>query len=309
MLSPQTQAARPAQVYPAETMLRRAGGQDGQILPGLIMLMLAILAIGALSLPDRQGRRAPLERADRLRRRGARRRPLDPRPADRAGRHHRDVGPDADQRAGRARRRRRLRAAQPRAARRLQDGRRRGPHVGRHERQGRLAQRRPRGQGEGARRGSSWRRSSRSASTSTAAARPPAPGSTHITDEQWKDLAKDLHKPLDCPDMKVLADFFKKHGAIPPYENTYMGGAPMPPGGERKTTSLPLRVRRLRRDRPQLPGGDRGVGDQRGPPAPDQARLPHAVAGREPLRPHAHRLPGQRVADRLRAAGSARRAR
>ena len=49
MLSPQTQAARPTQVYPAGTMLRRAGGQDGQILPGLIMLMLAILAIGALS--------------------------------------------------------------------------------------------------------------------------------------------------------------------------------------------------------------------------------------------------------------------
>ena len=54
--------------------------------------------------------------------------------------------------------------------------------------------------------------------------------------------------------MKVLGDFFKKHGAIPPYENTYMGGAPMPPGGERTTTSLPLRVRQLRRDRPQLPG-------------------------------------------------------
>ena len=63
---------------------------------------------------------------------------------------------------------------------------------------------------------------------------------------------------------------------------------------------VPLRVRRLRRDRPQLPVGDRGVGDQRGAPAPDQARLPHAVAGREPLRPHARRLPGQRVADRLR---------
>ena len=28
----------------------------------------------------------------------------------------------------------------------------------------------------------------------------------------------------------MLADFFKKHGAIPPFENTYMGGAPMPPG-------------------------------------------------------------------------------
>ena len=129
--------------------------------------------------------------------------------------------------------------AQPRAARRLQDGRRRRPHLGRHERQGRRAQGRPRGQGEGARRGSSSRRSSRSASTSAAAARRRrAPGRTHITDKEWKDLAKDLHKPLDCHDMNVLADFFKKHGAIPPYENTYMGGAPMPPGGERKTTSF-----------------------------------------------------------------------
>ena len=36
----------------------------------------------------------------------------------------------------------------------------------------------------------------------------------------------------------MLADFFKKHGAIPPYENTYIGDPPMPPGGERNTTSF-----------------------------------------------------------------------
>jgi hypothetical protein len=63
-------------------------------------------------------------------------------------------------------------------------------------------------------------------------------GNYHITDKEWKDLAGDLTKPLGCDDMRTLADFFKKHGAIPPYENTYMGGAPMPPGGERQTTSF-----------------------------------------------------------------------
>ena len=62
-------------------------------------------------------------------------------------------------------------------------------------------------------------------------------GNVHITDKEWKELAKDLHKPLDCPDMRVLADFFKKHGAIPPFENIYMGDPPMAPGGERKSTS------------------------------------------------------------------------
>ena len=61
----------------------------------------------------------------------------------------------------------------------------------------------------------------------------PSTGSTHITDEEWKALAKKLHKPLDCPDMKVLADFFKAHGAIPPYENSYMGTPPMPAGASR----------------------------------------------------------------------------
>ena len=62
-------------------------------------------------------------------------------------------------------------------------------------------------------------------------------GNVHITDKEWKDLAKKIHKPLDCPDMRVLADFFKAHGAIPPYENVYMGDPPMAPGGERNSTS------------------------------------------------------------------------
>ena len=55
MLSPRTHARRPDRVYPARTMLRR---ENGQILPGLIMLMLAILGIGMLTF--RIGRAAVL---------------------------------------------------------------------------------------------------------------------------------------------------------------------------------------------------------------------------------------------------------
>ena len=62
-------------------------------------------------------------------------------------------------------------------------------------------------------------------------------GSVHITDKEWKELGKKVSKPYGCDDMRVLADFFKAHGAIPPYENVYMGDPPMPPGGERSTTS------------------------------------------------------------------------
>src|SRR3954469_16734057 len=55
MLSPWTHAERARREYPAATMLRR---ESGQILPGLIMLMLAILAIGVLAF--RIGRAAVL---------------------------------------------------------------------------------------------------------------------------------------------------------------------------------------------------------------------------------------------------------
>jgi Putative Flp pilus-assembly TadE/G-like len=65
----------------------------------------------------------------------------------------------------------------------------------------------------------------------------PTGGDTHITDKEWKDLAKDLHHPLGCPDVVTLGEFLKKHGAIPPYENTALGTPPMAAGGERATTS------------------------------------------------------------------------
>src|SRR5215218_385421 len=55
MLSLRTHAGRGRREYPAPTMLRR---ETGQILPGLIMLMLAILAIGVLAF--RVGRAAVL---------------------------------------------------------------------------------------------------------------------------------------------------------------------------------------------------------------------------------------------------------
>jgi hypothetical protein len=62
-------------------------------------------------------------------------------------------------------------------------------------------------------------------------------GDTHITDKEWKELAKDIHKPLGCDDILTLGEFLKQHGAIPPYENAALGTPPIPPGGERKTTS------------------------------------------------------------------------
>jgi hypothetical protein len=65
----------------------------------------------------------------------------------------------------------------------------------------------------------------------------PTGGNTHITDAEWKGLAKDLHHPLGCPDIVTLGEFLKQHGAIPPYENSALGTPPMPAGGERSTTS------------------------------------------------------------------------
>src|SRR3954453_3997350 len=46
MLSPRTHAGARARGYPPQTMLRR---ETGQILPGLTMLMLAILVLGMLT--------------------------------------------------------------------------------------------------------------------------------------------------------------------------------------------------------------------------------------------------------------------
>jgi hypothetical protein len=65
----------------------------------------------------------------------------------------------------------------------------------------------------------------------------PTGGNTNITDKEWKELGKDLHDPPGCPDMVKLGAFLKQHGAIPPYENTSMGAPPMPAGGERTTAS------------------------------------------------------------------------
>jgi Putative Flp pilus-assembly TadE/G-like len=237
MLSPQTQAARPTQVYPAGTMLRRAGGQDGQILPGLIMLMLAILAIGALSF--RIGKAAVL-------------------------RSNAQTASDAAALAGARSIRDQLiaqvattgtsdlmRISEPvvRAAAadyakrnhgRLVDFKMDGAEVRTWvDTTDKVDSPNDDHEGKAKARGRVELATFQSLGVDfDGGGAAPSTGSTHITEKEWKDLAKDLHKPLDCPDMKVLADFFKKHGAIPPYENTYMGGAPMPPGGERKTTSF-----------------------------------------------------------------------
>jgi hypothetical protein len=65
----------------------------------------------------------------------------------------------------------------------------------------------------------------------------PTGGNTQITDKEWRELGKDLQKPPGCADVLKLGRFLKAHGAVPPYENSALGDPPMPPGGERSTTS------------------------------------------------------------------------
>ena len=65
----------------------------------------------------------------------------------------------------------------------------------------------------------------------------PTGGDTNITAKEWKELGKDLHEPPGCDDLYKLGDFLKAHGAVPPYENSRLGDPPMPPGGERSSTS------------------------------------------------------------------------
>jgi hypothetical protein len=237
MLSPRTQAARPTQVYPAETMLRRAGGQDGQILPGLIMLMLAILAIGALSF--RIGNAAVLRSnaqtaADAAALAGARsiRDQLIAQVSTTGTSDLRRVSEPL------------VRAAAidyaKRNKARLVDFKMDGAEVRTWvSTNGKVDAPKDAHEGKARARGRVELATFQSLGVDfDAGGAAPSTGSTHITDKEWKDLEKDLHKPLDCPDMQVLADFFKKHGAIPPYENSYMGTPPMPAGGERKTTSF-----------------------------------------------------------------------
>jgi hypothetical protein len=237
MLSPQTQAARATPVYPAETMLGSARGQDGQILPGLIMLMLAILAIGALSF--RIGKAAVLRSnaqtaSDAAALAGARS------IRDQLIAQVATTGTSDLMRVSRTV----VRAAAADYAQRnhgrLVDFQMDGAEVRTWvDTNDKVDAPKDNHEGKAKARGRVELATFQSLGVDfDGGGSAPSSGSTHINDEQWKDLAKDLHKPLGCDDMKVLADFFKKHGAIPPYENTYMGGAPMPPGGERKTTSF-----------------------------------------------------------------------
>jgi hypothetical protein len=237
MLSPRAHALRANRVYPAGTMLRR---ETGQILPGLIMLMLAILALGMLTFEI--GKAAVLRSgaqtaADAAALAGARN------IRDQLIAQMATTGTSDFSRVSEVL----VRAAATDYARRngarLVDMKMEGADVRawvttdekidppKQDREGKASARARvelltfqslglnfGGLGAGGGGGGT--------------------GNVRITDKEWKDLEKDLHKPLDCPDMRVLADFFKAHGAIPPYENTYMGDDPMPPGGERDTTSF-----------------------------------------------------------------------
>jgi hypothetical protein len=57
-----------------------------------------------------------------------------------------------------------------------------------------------------------------------------------ISDKEWKELAKDLKFPPDCEDLYKLGRFLQAHGGIAG-ENRRLGDEPMPAGGERSDTS------------------------------------------------------------------------
>ncbi len=234
-MSPQTHARRPGRVYPAETMLRR---ETGQILPGLIMLMLAILAIGMLTF--RIGKAAVLRSgaqtaADAAALAGAKN------IKDQLIAQMATTGTADFSRVSEPLVRAAATDYAKRNGARLLDMKMEGADVRawvtteekidppKQTREGKASAR--------ARVELVTFQSLGLNFSGGGGALGGGTGNVHITDKEWKELAKKLHKPLDCPDMRVLADFFKAHGAIPPYENVYMGDPPMAPGGERKSTS------------------------------------------------------------------------
>lgn len=234
MLSPRTYAGRAGRGYAPRTMLRR---ESGQILPGLIMLMLAILALGMLTF--RIGKAAVLRSdaqtaADAAALAGARS-IRDQLLAQLATTGTSDLS-RVSELVARA-------AAADYAKRnkgRLTDFKMDGADVRayvdtddekvdppKEERRG-VAKARARVElvslpGFGVGGGPVG-----------------APGDVGaykaITDKEWKELEKDLKFPPDCDDLYKLGRFLQAHGGQT-IENARLGFPPMPPGGERSTTS------------------------------------------------------------------------
>ena len=233
MLSPRTHALRPGRVYPAETMLRR---ETGQILPGLIMLMLAILALGMLTF--RIGRAAVLRSgaqtaADAAALAGARS-IRDQLAAQVATTGTSDLArvsevvvraaaADYAKRNGARLTRLKMEGADVRTWVDTDDAKVDEP--------------------EETKRGvaSARARVELVFAPGFAGGGPVGAGGgggsyKPISDKEWKELEKELKFPPDCNDLYKLGRFLQAHGAVPPYENSRLGDPPSPPG-ERSTTS------------------------------------------------------------------------
>ena len=151
-----------------------------------------------------------------------------------------------------------------------------------HGREDRPAEGGPRGQGERRGRGSSSRRSTSLGGASAAAGGRRRHRRRHdISDKEWKELGEGPRQAarLRRPAARSAASS-RTHGAIPPYENSALGDPPMPPGGERDTTSWHYSVRQLGRDRPQLRAATRSRSSSRSDRTWSRARLQHDLAGR-----------------------------
>ena len=234
MLSPRTHAPGTDRDYPAETMLRR---ETGQILPGLIMLMLAILALGMLTF--RIGKAAVLRSgaqtaADAAALAGARS------VRDQLIAQVAATGTSDFSRVSEVVVRAAATDYAKRNGARLTDMKLEGADVRawvtteekidppKQEREGKASAR---------------ARVELLPYSPSVGGLPgggplgPIGGDTTITAKEWKEIGKELHQPPGCDDVLKLGEFLKQHGAVPPYENAKLGDPPMPPGGEREDTS------------------------------------------------------------------------
>ena len=235
MLSPRTHALPPRRVYAPRTMLRR---ETGQILPGLVMLLLAILGIGVLSF--RIGRAAVLRSsaqtaADAAALAGARsiRDQLIAQVATTGTSDFsrvsypvvRAAAADYARRNGGRLTELKMEGADVRAWVDTDDEKVDPPD---NER---------RGEARARARVELLPFSPAVGGVPGGGPLGPIGAATTISGKEWKELGMRLNKPPGCEDLYELGVFLKAHGAVPPYENSRLGDPPMPPGGERDTTS------------------------------------------------------------------------
>ena len=304
------------QSYILATMLRR---QDGQIIPALVMMMLALVVVGMLFF---QVGRAAIFSTEAQTAADAAALAAVKNVQQQLMEQVAATGTSSLALIDSARvrgRRRVLRAAQRRPRDQDRPPRRRREGVGGHERPARPRRgaARPRGHARlGAGRAPAWSCSRSRAPASAAAAtsaRAVGGGDPTISKKEWDELGEEIGDgPPTCGssaasnDLVKLGNLLREHG-FAVGENAEMGDNPAP--GVHSSTGYHYQCRNsaaLDVNHDQFNEARRDRRDHR---AAARARLPHDLARRGPLRPHPHRrrrTPARSAAGSASAARSAR---